>query len=288
MKTIEKIGIIANLEKQNTPEMIEQVLRQARSRGWSCASESSMAGCCNQVDIRIYPSPAELAREVDLLVVIGGDGTMLRVARQVAGTNVPLLGINAGRLGFLTQITSDQIQRAFDQLEHGDYELESRCLLSGEGKIGQEEIHEIALNDFVLSRGIKSRMIELEVFVDEQFVARYFCDGLVISTPTGSTAYSLAAGAGIIIPNAEVFSISPICPHSFQNRTVVVNNSSTIVVKVRSEKLQTILSVDGQEHFPMNRGDVIICRRSEKKIYLVRFPGTSFFSTLREKLQWAG
>jgi NAD+ kinase len=288
MKTIEKIGIIANLEKQNAPEMIGQVLEQVRSRGLCCASESSMVGCCDLGDIQIFPSPAELARNVDLLVVIGGDGTMLRVARQIAGTNVPLLGINAGRLGFLTQITSDQIERAFDQLESGEYELESRCLLSGEAKIGPEEIHEIALNDFVLSRGIKSRMIELEVFVDDQFVARYFCDGLVISTPTGSTAYSLAAGAGIIIPNAEVFSISPICPHSFQNRTVVVNNSSTIVVKVRSEKLQTILSVDGQEHFPMNRGDVIICRRSEKKIFLVRFPGTSFFSTLREKLQWAG
>lgn len=288
MKTIEKIGVIANLEKENTPEMILEVLAQARKRNWGCACDGAMADCCALGDVRIYSSPAELARNVDLLVVIGGDGTMLRVARKSAGTNVPLLGINAGRLGFLTQITSDQIEKAFDRLESGEYELESRCLLSGEAKIGPEEIHEIALNDFVLSRGIESRMIELEVFVDDQFVARYFCDGLVISTPTGSTAYSLSAGGGIIIPNAEVFSISPVCPHSFQNRTVVVNNSSTIVVKVRSEKLRTILSVDGQEHYPMNRGDDIICRRSEKKIFLVRFPCTSFFSTLREKLQWAG
>ena len=288
MKKIEKIGIIANLEKENTPEMIMEVLAQARKRNWGCACDGAMAGCCDLGDIQTYPTGAELAANVDLLIVIGGDGTMLRVARKSAGSGVPLLGINTGRLGFLTQLTSEQVQSAFDRLESGEYELESRSLRSGQGKIGQEEFSEIALNDFVLSRGIKSRMIELEVFVDEQFVSRYLCDGLVISTPTGSTAYSLSAGGGIILPNAEVFSISPICPHSFQNRTVVVNNSSTITIKVRSEKLQTILAVDGQKHFELNRGDVISCKRSRKELFLVRFPGSSFFSTLREKLHWVG
>lgn len=288
MKIPQKIGLIANLEKAESPQIVHQVLGIAKQRGWAAFTEVTTAVCCEAEPVEVCRGLGELAAKVDVLVVIGGDGTMLRVARKVAGVGTALLGIKTGRLGFLTQITSAEIEPAFDQLAHGSFELETRTLLSGEGKIGSEEVHEIALNDFVLSRGIKSRMIELEVHVDEQFVARYLCDGLVISTPTGSTAYSLAAGGGIITPNAEVFSLVPICPHSFQNRTVVVNHSSTLAVKVCSEKLQTILAVDGQKHFALNTADVVTFRRSEKTISLVRFPGTSFFNTLREKLHWAG
>jgi len=287
VKKLSRVGIIANLEKEESPEIVKQVLALASRHGWSCLSETSTAACGLPDTVRVLQNPEALAHEVDLLLVIGGDGTMLRVARRVAGLGVPLLGIKTGRLGFLTQITSGEIDTAFEKLKAGEFDLEERSLLAGSGKIGSEDIREVALNDFVISRAIKSRIIELDVRVDDQFVARYLCDGLIISTPTGSTAYSLASGGGIITPNANVFSITPICPHSFQNRTVVVNDKSMISVSVLSEKLQTILAADGQKHFALNTGDSISFMRSERTISLIHFKGTSFFNTLREKLHWA-
>lgn len=287
MKSLKNIGIIANLEKSDSPEIVHRVVESAAQRGWIFSTDRITSVCCKAASA-VYSTVEELAAHVDLLIVIGGDGTMLRVARYMAGVATPLLGIKAGRLGFLTQITPNEIAVAFEKLAGGKFDLEERSLLSGVGKVGSEQLNEIALNDFVLSRGIKSRMIELDVYVDDQFVARYLSDGLVIATPTGSTGYSMAAGGGIITPNADVFSITPICPHSFQNRTVVVNANASIRVRVLSEKLQTILAVDGQKHFALNTGDSIVFKRSEKTIALVRFPGTSFFNTLREKLNWLG
>ena len=286
MTVLKKIGIIANLEKAESPGIVHRVIEIEEKLGWLCLTDQMTYPCCSNIVSECIPTAAALAVRVDLLVVIGGDGTILRVARSVAGNGTPLLGIKTGRLGFLTQITTDEMETAIKRLAQGNFELETRSLLSCSGKIGNMSICEIALNDFVLSRGVKSRIIDLHIWVDNQFIAKYLCDGLIISTPTGSTAYSLAAGGGIITPNAEVFSITPICPHSFQNRTVIVNDTSIIRVDAVTEKLQTILAADGQVHFAMNAGDSVQFKKSVKTIQLVRFKGDSFFNTLRSKLNW--
>src|SRR4030095_13358632 len=149
-----------------------------------------------------------------LLLVVGGDGTMLRIARDVAGLPTPILGINAGDLGFLTAVPPDDLDDSLRKLIEGRFDLDERALLEGEIQRGEESIRQLALNDFVLSRGLTSRLIELEVRVNEELLTRYRCDGLIVSSPTGSTAYSLAAGGGVVSPDAEVMTLTPICPHT--------------------------------------------------------------------------
>jgi len=231
---------------------------------------------------------AALTKHVDLILVFGGDGTMLRVAREIGGSRTPLLGINLGALGFLTDIPSSDLAQALRQLWAGDFVLESRALLEAAGNAQDRYIHTCALNDFVVSRGIISRLIELEVSVDREILTRYRCDGLIVSSPTGSTAYSLAAGGAVVHPTAEVFTLTPICPHTLSNRSVIVSLTSTIEVKVISEKLEIVLSADGQPEGQLSAGDVITIRRSRHSVRLVHLAGTSFFETLRRKLSWSG
>src|SRR5207253_7048283 len=185
---------------------------------------------------------AALTKRVDLILVFGGDGTMLRVAREMNGSHTPVLGINVGGLGFLTDVSSSELQIALKHLWKGEFVLDSRTLIEATGQLGDRLIHTLALNDFVISRGIVSRLIELEVSVDGETLTRYRCDGLIVSSPTGSTAYSLSAGGAVVSPSAEVFALTPICPHTLSNRSVIVRLDSRIDVKVISERLETILS----------------------------------------------
>ncbi len=284
------IGIIANAEKQDASEIVQRLLLETERRAWKVAVDAGTHSLCPQVD-NVVSSIPELAETSDLLLVVGGDGTMLRVARYVAalpGETIPLLGIKAGRLGFLTQVTMAQIGAAFEKLENGFYSYENRTLLSAKGLNTAEPIDEIAVNDFVLSRGASSHIVELDVYIDNQFVSHYLCDGLILSTPTGSTAYSMAAGGGLVTPEAEVFLLTPICPHSFQNRSIIVNASANVRVEVCTSKVKTIFAVDGQRNCPLTAGDIITFCQSEKRIRLVRLDGVTFFDTLREKLHWLG
>ena len=173
---------------------------------------------------------AALAAETDLILVFGGDGTMLRVAREVAGSETPILGINAGGLGFLTAVPSGQLAEALAQVWASQCYLETRPLIEASGTAHGQPLAFLALNDFVIGRGAASRMIELEVRVDGEVLTRYRCDGLIVSTPTGSTAYSLAAGGAVVCPNAEVFPLPPICPHTVSNRSVIVNLNASVHV----------------------------------------------------------
>jgi NAD+ kinase len=170
----------------------------------------------------------------------------------------------------------------------GDYTLEARALLEASGTCSHQSIRIAALNDVVISRAIVSRLIELEVSVDGEVLTRYRCDGLVISSPTGSTAYSLAAGGAIVCPTAHVFTLTPICPHTLSNRSVIVSLDSTIQVRVLSEKPETILSADGQNESALSAGDVVTVQRSRHSVCLMHLEDTSFFETLRRKLHWSG
>ena len=213
---------------------------------------------------------------------------MLRVARETAGCLTPILGINVGGLGFLTAVSSRQLPEMLRQIWSGRFRLESRSLIEATGRNNRRTISQNALNDIVISRSVASRMIELEVRVDGEVLTRYRCDGLIVSSPTGSTAYSLSAGGAVVSPAAEVFALTPICPHTLSNRSVILSLDCSIQVKVLSEKLETVLTADGQVQTELAAGDVVTIRRSQHQIRLLHPANSSFFETLRRKLNWSG
>lgn len=238
--------------------------------------------------LEVLPDTPSVARRTDLLLVFGGDGTMLRVAREVAGLPTPILGINVGGLGFLTAVSSQRLTAALAKVWAGEFRLETRPLITAVGPGSGQSIRQVALNDFVITRGPVSRLIELAVSVDGQLLTQYRGDGLIVSSPTGSTAYSLSAGGAIVSPDAEVFTLTPICPHTLSNRSVVVSLASAVEVKVLSPDLETILTADGQVQNTLASGDSVMICRSRRSIRLLHLAGSSFFETLRRKLNWSG
>ncbi len=270
---IKRVGLIGNSEKAACAD----ILRKA-SRLISRAGRKAV----------INPNIAALAREADLLLVFGGDGTMLRAARDIAGSATPLLGINIGGLGFLTAVPSNQLARALNHVWNGEFKYESRALIEVSGRCNGQPVSERALNDIVVGRGAVSRLIGLDVSVDGELVTHYRCDGLIISSPTGSTAYSLSAGGAVVFPTAEVFALTPICPHALSNRPIILPLGSAIRVKATNPMPSTILSVDGQVVAGLDVGDTVTLRRSRRTVRLMHLAGSSFLETLRRKLQWRG
>ena len=213
---------------------------------------------------------------------------MLRVARETAGVQTPLLGINIGGLGFLTAVPSDQLERALKLIWQGGFKFERRALIEATTRAGGKHIRKLALNDIVVGRGEVARLIDLEVDVNGDPLTRYRCDGLIVSSPTGSTAYSLAAGGAVVLPTADVFALTPICPHTLSNRSLIVPLNATIHIKPVSERTATILSTDGEIISELAMGDIVTVRRSKHSVRLVQLADSSFFEALRRKLQWRG
>jgi NAD+ kinase len=270
---IRRIGLIGNSDKAACAATLRQAARLIRRAGRTAVTSDDAAS---------------LAREVDLLLVFGGDGTLLHTARKIAGLPTPILGVNIGGLGFLTGVPSDELARALKCVWAGEFKFESRALIEAAGTCNGKQIRETALNDIVVGRGAVSRLIALDVGVDGELITRYRCDGLIISSPTGSTAYSLAAGGAVVLPTAEVFVMTPICPHTLSNRSIILPLSSRISVKAISPLPATILSADGQLVAELAAGDEVIIRRSRRAIRLMHLADSSFFEALRHKLQWRG
>ena len=226
----------------------------------------------------------EIGEVVDLAIVMGGDGTMLSVARSLIEADVPLVGINRGRFGFLTDLRAEDMLVELDRILAGDFIKEPRMLLSTEVvRDGRVVYTSYALNDVVIKSGL--RLIELEVEIDGMFVYKQRSDGLIISTPTGATAYALSAGGPILHPNLEAISLVPICPHTLSNRPIAVNSASRIVVTVvQFDEAQ--LSFDGQYQLGLEVGDKILVRRAEKTISLLHPMEYCYFDMLRNKLNW--
>ncbi len=283
---IKRVGLIGNFEKAPCAEAVSKAARLVRAAGRQvfCDSETARIVRLRQSG----PDAAALAREVDLLLVFGGDGTMLRVSREIAGSQTPILGINIGGLGFLTAVSSANLPRALQRIWNGEFKFEHRTLIEAHACCKGRLIQQSALNDLVISRGTASRLIELHVSVDDEPLTRYRCDGLIVSSPTGSTAYSLAAGGAVVFPTAEVFQLTPVCPHTLSNRSLILPLASTICVNVLNSKPETILSADGQMVTELSGGDRITIRRSRQSVRLMHLEGSSFFETLRAKLHWRG
>jgi NAD+ kinase len=284
---IRRIGLLGNAQKAACAGIVRTAVRLIRKAGleYFCNPETArLAGLKGTP----CPDAATLAQEVDLLLVFGGDGTILRAARDIAGSPTPVLGVNIGGLGFLTAVSSKELAAALKLVLQGEYTLQSRALIEVGGALRGQKVLQRALNDVVVSRGAVSRLISLDVGVDGEPITRYRCDGLIISSPTGSTAYSLAAGGAIVLPTAEVFTLTPICPHSLSNRSIILPLSSQITVKAVTPLLSTILSADGQMVAEMDAGDEVTIRRSHRAIRLVQLADGSFLEALRRKLHWRG
>ena len=286
-KNIRRIGLVANEEKTGGRSVVQKAADMIRAAGRTVMTDAPTAKMAG-LTVEVCGSMSQLTDKVDLLMVFGGDGTFLRVARETAGSTVPLIGINIGGLGFLTDVQSHQLPLALEQIWAGKTILETRPLIEADGEIRGTKVSAIALNDFVITRGAAPRLIELEVSVDDEVLTRYRCDGIIVCSPTGSTAYSLAAGGAIVNPAAAVFELTPISAHTLSNRSVIISLDSIVAVKVLSGRVQTILTADGQPPIPLEAGNVIRIRRSRHSVRLLHLAGSSFYATLRAKLGWIG
>jgi NAD+ kinase len=284
---IRRVGLIGNPDKASCGRAVARAARLLQAAGRSLFTEPVTAQLA-KINAAVCADAKQLAREVDLLIVFGGDGTMLRVARDTAGVATPMLGINIGGLGFLTAVPSDQIEAALKLIWAGNFKFERRALIEATTRAHGKSIRQLALNDIVIGRGEVARLIDLEVDVNADPLTRYRCDGLIVSSPTGSTAYSLAAGGAVVLPTAEVFALTPICPHTLSNRSLIVPLNATIRIKPVGQRATTILSADGEVISELSSGDVVTVRRSRHSVKLMHLADSSFFEALRRKLQWRG
>ena len=284
---VKKIAIVAKAETSAAKRIVQQAIKLAKAAGLQPVTDESTASLA-KLKLPIRKDPIAISRFADLIMVIGGDGTMLHWARTTAGSGTPIFGVNVGGLGFLTASSWKDLPKAMNAVVAGKFSIESRTLLSAIGQSCLDKFKLKAMNDFVISRGSIPRMIRLEVKVDGEVLTTHRCDGLVISTSTGSTAYSLAAGGAIIAPEAKVISITPICPHTLSNRAVIINQQSTIEVRMLDTKREANLSADGWDCLELETKTPVIIRRNPQSVKLARLTDSSFFKTLRHKLQWMG
>ncbi len=229
----------------------------------------------------------QVPQDTQLVIVLGGNGTLLAAARAVAGREIPILPVNLGGLGFLTAVTLDQLYPELECALSGEQRIVPRRMLHGEVvRDGKTFASYEALNDIVIGKTQIARMIDLETYVDGQYVSTFKADGLIVATPTGSTAYSLSAGGPILFPAVAALCITPVCPHMLTNRPVLVPDTSVIEIVCKAPRKEAYLTVDGQVGEPLIENDRVVCRSSQHQVHLIRPPKMFFFDVLRQKLKW--
>jgi NAD+ kinase len=284
MPDIKTVCIFSKPGVDEAAELIPRLIAWLRERGIQirCDFETaSYTADCVGIPRVEAPDGADLA------IVLGGDGTLLSAARAIAGREIQLFPVNLGGLGFLTAITIDEVFPELERAFRGEHRVGKRKMLEIELCRGGAAVARYeALNDAVINKASLARMIDLDVHVDQNFVCAYKVDGLIVATPTGSTAYSLSAGGPIIFPSVAAFCLTPICPHTLTNRPVVLPESSAIRITCLAENSAAFLTIDGQVGEPLLQGDEVICRLSADAIHLIRPPRMMFFDVLRQKLKW--
>jgi NAD+ kinase len=229
----------------------------------------------------------DIAKQVDLMLVLGGDGTMIATARMVADTELPVMGVNYGGLGYLAEFPIEELFPALEAILRGEYQVQQRVMLSVEMWRGDELVtRNRVLNDVVVNKSALARIIEIEAYLDRQFVNSFRADGLIVATPTGSTAYNLSAGGPIIFPSMNAVVITPICPFTLSNRPIVVPDDSVIEIRLMTKNEEVALTLDGQVGLPMQAGDRVTIRKSKAAFNLVQPPNRNYFDVLRNKLKW--
>jgi len=284
MPDIKAVGIISKPDVAAATGLVPKLIAWLAQRGLTVRYDEETAAYAGTRD---GLPRTEVAADADLVIVLGGDGTLLSAARAIDGREIPLFPVNLGGLGFLTAITMDELYPELERAFRGEHRIGKRKLLHcelirSERVVGEYE----ALNDVVITKSAIARIVDLDVHVDHMFVCRYKADGLIVATPTGSTAYSLSAGGPIIFPSVAAICMTPICPHMLTNRPVIVPDTSVIRIICQAEDDSAFLTIDGQIGEPLKKGDQIACRSSEHTLMLVRPPRMLFFDVLRQKLKW--
>ncbi len=280
---IKSIGLIANTSKSKALTVMNQVCNYFDDKEQSYILETKSAQLLNQdVNSMLYQ---DLAEVVDVVIVFGGDGTFLKAARTFADSSMSILGINLGQLGFLTDVEVEQLEGALDKLLAGKYEIEERIILEGTVIRKKKIVNRvIAINDLVINKGSFSRIIKLETKIDGEYIATYPADGLIIACPTGSTAYSLSAGGPIVNPKMKSLIVTPICPHSLNSRSIVTADEEEIEVRIDADHNEIMLTVDGQDSFPVLAQDIIKINKSNLLTKMIKLEGYNFYKILRNRL----
>ena len=281
--TIRRVGVVLNTSSTEATELGRRLIRELESRGLEAVLDRESAAA---FDLETDVTRASLAPRVDLIVVLGGDGTMLSVTRGELG-DTPVLGINMGYLGFLTEHSAEELFPMVDTILEGRATIQRRERLSVTVEMpGGNRLTHYVLNDAVVNKSAVARMVTLEVQVDGELLSRFRADGLIVATPTGSTAYNLSAGGPILYPTLDVIVVTPICPHTLTNRPIVLDLDSVVEVRLESPSEEVYITLDGQEGFPLTTHDVVRIQRCTEPIHLVEQPSRTYFQVLHRKLKW--
>jgi NAD+ kinase len=289
--TIRRAGIVAKRGLVGATEHLARLETWLRQRHVEVIHESDIAAIAGGAALGKTLPRDELPNAVDLIIVLGGDGTLLSMATRIAqaGRDIPILGVNFGSLGFLTETRIDELYPTLESALTGEAKFDERTMLAAEGCRGRETFDSrTVLNDVVFTKGALSRMIELSVSVSGGFVTKVRADGLIVASATGSTAYNLAAGGPIVHPQVDALVLTPIAPHTLTNRPVVIAGTASVEVRphIEGRADDIYVTYDGQSGYPLQKGDVIRVRKSDRVLRLVKAPARSYFELLREKLKW--
>lgn len=293
-KKIRRVGIIANLKKPTALEAVKQLCQWLSRHQYSYVLSEDLTRALQKSESGI--PIAKISSDCQLVIVLGGDGTLLWGARAGAYGKKPVLGVNLGSLGFLSGVSSKELYPALEKILQGHYSTEKRIMLeaqvwrykknSANSKSLKMIWKQSALNDAVISKETLARMVQLRISLNDRMVAEYRADGIIIASPTGSTAHSLSAGGPIVHPAVDALIITPICPHTFSNRPLIIKGSDEMAVEVLTLHQNTYLTLDGQEGISLEPGDIVKLHRSSRAIYLVNCPTRDYYQVLHTKLHW--
>ena len=279
-----KIGVFCKPKAPSATDILGRLIPWLRKQNYHIFLDTSTAAIINETSSY---EKREISQQADLLIVLGGDGTLLSIARAAHPHNIPILAVNLGSLGFLAEISIDELYPTLENILAGKFEIENRMLLNAcIWRNGEKVEDHNVLNDVVINKGAVARVINLQVLVNGQYMTSYRADGLIIATPTGSTAYSLSAGGPIIHPSMHTLVLSPICPFTLTNRSILIPDQSIIQVKLAAEYDDVRVTLDGQEGYDMRAGDILKIKKTKTSLQLIRGPNKNYYQILRDKLHW--
>ena len=284
MHMTKKIGIISKPRKQDAGYILSNLIKWLKDKGAEPLMDQETAGL---IDIKTSYARQDIASLSDFIIVLGGDGTLLSVARVIGAKGTPILGVNLGSLGFLTEVTLEEMYPLLDEILMGKMIIDERGMIETSIlREGKEVAKYTVLNDVVINKGALARMILMEVRVGGKYLNTYRADGLIISTPTGSTAYSLSAGGPIVHPTVGAVIISPICPHTLTNRPIVLPEDLDIEITLRTENEDVLVTLDGQEGHELKHMDTVLVKKTKGTTRLILSPKKDYYQILRQKLRW--
>lgn len=287
MQKFNKVGLVARMGSPLVLESLRRVERFLRSQSVEIILEDLAAGMLGETDLKVC-TQIEMGKLCDLVIAVGGDGNILGAARTLSPFGVPLLGINRGRLGFLADVSPEEIELRVGEVLAGDYTIEEHFLLEGEVSVGGEKEVSSALNEIILHSASTAKMMDFDLYIDDAFVYKQISDGLIVSSPTGSTAYALSAGGPIMHPSLDAMVLVPMFPHTLTSRPLVVPGNSELKIVVGSTfGTDAKVSFDSQLEIAMSPGESVVIRKKQEKLKLIHPPGHSFYSVCRSKLDWA-